>query len=820
MSRRNKNNNQVMTTDAFSNPVFRLGYGSQAPLEATDYVLTRMTDNYAKLNAMYRSGGILQSVVDIIPEDMCREWFTLSGDIKPEDMDALEKAQRKIGLRRQINEGLRWGRLYGGAAGVLLIKGQDKWDKPLDVDAVMPDSFMGLFILDRWSGIFPGAELVTDFGDPDFGLPEFYDISTGEGTNIVARVHHSRVVRFTGRDLPYLEKLAEMYWGESEIEPIYEDIALYDTIMHNMGNLTFRANQDVMEVQNLDQLFSTGSVEQQQRFWAVMQAQSVMQSNFGTRLINKGDSFYNHQYTFSGFDHVTEAAQLNLSAKTHIPMTKLFGRSPAGMNATGESDMKNYYDIVDGQRELKLRPVLERILPVLCMSTWGKVPEDIQITFPPLWTPNAKEIAEIAGAKASAIISAFQSGLLNQGPAMAELKKLEDETGMFGSIDDALIEQNKDKTFQDTQQMDDPLAGLMGEKESEEEPVTQDFNPYHDKANGQFTFANGENAVAPIRGKTDNGQRLLNMYKERNGGKKSDMPARESKKDKQAEEKQKPAETGAKLPQELEECFTEENLQNLDKLEEQIAIARFNETVPEDVLDELEGWVKDARKAAEAAAERKATSEAAQKGIASKEQDFKKINNAEALEMAEEMGQTPEQLGDDYTQVTGWKGYFGTSNSFKLNSILRNGDGYDDLNSIDRKTVDAMDRNMAPLSRSIKTQRMVDSEGILESMRKQGIPTDESCVGKVFMDGGFVSSSFNIDENVFKHRDMTMHINAPKGAMAFISPARMAGKVDEAEVVFARSSGFKITGFKTSANEWGRGQIDMYVEIVVDDELD
>lgn len=478
MSRRNKTEKQVMTTDAFTNPVFRLGYGTQAPLEATDYVLTRMTDNYAKLNAMYRSGGILQSVVDIIPEDMCREWFTLSGDIKPEDMDAFEKAQRKIGLRRQINEGLRWGRLYGGAAGVLLIKGQDKWDKPLDVDAVMPDSFMGLFILDRWSGIFPGAELVSDFGDPDFGLPEFYDISTGEGTNIVARVHHSRVVRFTGRDLPYLEKLAEMYWGESEIEPIYEDIALYDTILHNMGNLTFRANQDIMEVQNLDQLFSTASIEAQQRFWAVMQAQSVMQSNFGTRLINKGDGFYNHQYSFTGFDHVTEAAQLNLSAKTHIPMTKLFGRSPAGMNATGESDMKNYYDIVDGQRELKLRPVLERILPVLCMSTWGKVPDDIQITFPPLWTPNAKEIAEIAGAKASAIISAFQSGLLNVGPAMAELKKLEDETGMFGSIDDALIEQNKDKTFQDLQQMDDPLAGLMGGSSNPEEEGSNEDSPF------------------------------------------------------------------------------------------------------------------------------------------------------------------------------------------------------------------------------------------------------------------------------------------------------------------------------------------------------
>ncbi len=463
MSRRKKENTgQVLTMDAFSNPLFRLGYGSQAPLEATEYVLTRLTDDYAKLNAMYRSGGILQSVVDIVPEDMTREWFTLQGDIKPDDMDAFERAQRKIGLQKQVIDGLRWGRLYGGAAGLILIKGQNNWEKPLDLKAVLPDSFHGLYIFDRWSGIFPSGPIVTDMEDPDFGLPEYYDISTGDGTNIVARVHHSRIVRFIGRELPYLEKLAEMYWGESEIEPIYEDIVLYDSIMHNMGNLTFRANVDTVEVQNLDQLFSLGSQEAQKRFWSVMQAQSVCQSNFGTRLINKGDQIHNQQYSFTGFDHVTEAAQLNLSAKTHIPMTKLFGRSPAGLNSTGEGDMKNYYDIIDGQRESKLRPVLERILPVLCMSVWGEVPEDIQIQFPPLWTPNATELAQIAATKTQTIMSAFQSNTITLGMALTELKKLEDETGMFGSIDDAYISKNKDKTFADLQQMADPMAGLFG----------------------------------------------------------------------------------------------------------------------------------------------------------------------------------------------------------------------------------------------------------------------------------------------------------------------------------------------------------------------
>ena len=90
MSRRHKEDT-VTTQDAFSNPVFRLGYGTQAPIEATQYPLTRMTDNYALLNALYRGNWVVQNVVDTIPADMLRAWFTLGGDVPPERMDALER---------------------------------------------------------------------------------------------------------------------------------------------------------------------------------------------------------------------------------------------------------------------------------------------------------------------------------------------------------------------------------------------------------------------------------------------------------------------------------------------------------------------------------------------------------------------------------------------------------------------------------------------------------------------------------------------------------------------------------------------------------
>ena len=222
MSRRHKETEpvqagQVMTMDAFSNALFRLGFGSQAPIEATEYPLTRMTDNYALLNSLYRGNWVVQNVVEIIPADMLREWFNISGDISPKGEEEVERAFKRTQLRSKINQGLCWGRLYGGAAGLILIKGQDNLSEPLDLSLILPGAFQGLYILDRWSGINPGAEIVNDPGDRDFNLPMWYDITNARGET-VSRVHHSRIVRFTGRELPYLEKTAEMYWGESEID--------------------------------------------------------------------------------------------------------------------------------------------------------------------------------------------------------------------------------------------------------------------------------------------------------------------------------------------------------------------------------------------------------------------------------------------------------------------------------------------------------------------------------------------------------------------------------------------------------------------------
>ncbi len=114
---------------------------------------------------------------------------------------------------------------------------------------------------------------------------EFYTVTQEDGTAL-ERVHHSRIIRFTGRKLPYFRRVTEQYWGASEVEALYREVVKYDNTTANMAALTFRANVDTMKVKNLEQLFSIASGEQQRRFWNTMQAQSVLKSNFGTQLVD------------------------------------------------------------------------------------------------------------------------------------------------------------------------------------------------------------------------------------------------------------------------------------------------------------------------------------------------------------------------------------------------------------------------------------------------------------------------------------------------------------------------------------------------------
>ena len=428
-----------LTLDSFSNPLARIGADTVNMLEATEYVRRNYTADYMRLNNLYRQNWVVKRLVDVVPEDMTKNWYRIVSQLSPDAKKQITRLERQTRIRSKVLEGLKWGRLYGGAAAVIIIEGHDEiLGEPLDLDMITPGSFKGLVVLDRWCGISPSLGLVRDISDPDFGMPEYYDI-TASALGQSVKVHHSRIVRFIGRPLPHIELVMEQYWGSSEIEHILEELKKYDNTSHNIAALVFSANLKVYKMEGFDQ-FATMPTEVQRDLYNTLAMMNWMMCNQGMQIIGATDNFETHQYSFGGLSEIYEMFMLDVSGASEIPVTKLFGRSPAGMNATGESDMQNYYDGIEEKQETYLRPVIDKLLPIQCMSEFGAVPDDLDFEFNPCRRPTEEQKKNILQNTAGAVVDTYNAGIINQKIALTELRESSEATGMWNSIGDEDID--------------------------------------------------------------------------------------------------------------------------------------------------------------------------------------------------------------------------------------------------------------------------------------------------------------------------------------------------------------------------------------------
>lgn len=463
---------KVFTNDAFANSLARLGFNQPNLLEGSQYPMTRLTRNYNLMTALYRDHWIVRRIIDLVAKDLLKNWIDIHTELSPDELKRVDREIRVTGLRKSLLESVKWGRLYGGAAALMLIEGQeDKLEEPLDIESINPGDFRGLLVLDRWSGIYPELETVDDISSPEFGLPKYYQIK-GEQNSV--RVHHTRILRFIGYDLPYWEKLAEVYWGASVIESVFEELKKRDNSSWNIAQLIFLANVRVLKMSDLGQLLATTNQKSKKDLYQVLEAQNMLMSNMGMYVMDKEDEFQNFQYSFGGLSEIYELFMLDVAGAADIPATRLYGRSPQGMNSTGEGELTNYYDMIENTQEEQLRPVIEKLLPVVCMSALGFVPDDIEFEFNPVETPSQKDKAELIWRTIESIRGCFDSGILSQKITLKELREAGEPLGLFTNITDQDIEEADDDvevSDEDTDRQDVPgdqeLPG-EGTKEAED----------------------------------------------------------------------------------------------------------------------------------------------------------------------------------------------------------------------------------------------------------------------------------------------------------------------------------------------------------------
>jgi phage-related protein (TIGR01555 family) len=445
---------RVRTADSFQNFAANLGYGTNNLSSASTYGFNPLSRNHTLLEWMYRGAWLVRKVVDVVADDMTREGVNIESDMPPDRIDSLNQYWNDLQIWSRLNSVLKWSRLYGGALGVIMIEGQDI-STPLRVETVSKNQFKGILVLDRWM-VWPHIENpVTDFG-PDFGMPKFYDTVADARSIPNMKIHHSRCIRLDGIELPYWQLITENGWGASVIEPVFDRMIAFDSSTQGAAQLIYKAHLRVLKIENLREIIAAGG-KMADAVKQFMQLIRVMQSIEGMTVLDKADDFESQSYTFAGLSDMMLQFGQQVAGAADIPMTRLFAQSPAGLNSTGDSDLRNYYDGTRSQQEARLRRFVTRLFHITHQSHFGEpLPDGFNYKFAPLWQLTELEKSQIAGTIAGATSNLLQDRVFTLKTAMMEIRQSSRITGFGSNITDEDL---------DMAEQADALAPLPGQPE-------------------------------------------------------------------------------------------------------------------------------------------------------------------------------------------------------------------------------------------------------------------------------------------------------------------------------------------------------------------
>lgn len=382
-----------------------------------------------ELNGLYTTNWIAGKTVDIPVEDMLRNWRTIkTPSLTPAQIDEYTKEEERLQVREIFGRAGKWARLYGGAVVLLGIDGAGPLDTPLNMDNVKKDSLKYIHVIDRYD-IDPQQINTTDPTKSNYRMPEFYRV-----TGSPQLIHHSRLIRFDGLDIPWRVRLQNQYWGLSILQRLYDTITNAQTVSDSIASMCYEASIDVVKVPNLFQyLASPGGTEKVIDRFALA---DVVKSTNNMLVIDSTEDYVKSTTQFGALPDIMTRFLNAVAAAADIPATRMLGQSAQGLNATGEHDMFNYFNMVQSKQETDLAPHLRYLDEIMTRSVYGYTPDDWKFEFDSLWQspPSSLATIEVQRAQRDEI---YMRNEVVTAPIVAEQLR---EDGTYNALDDDFLE--------------------------------------------------------------------------------------------------------------------------------------------------------------------------------------------------------------------------------------------------------------------------------------------------------------------------------------------------------------------------------------------
>ena len=329
--------------------------------------------------------GLIRACIETVADDMTRNWveFQQEGEDDSEDGEAqerlerLEKAVKRLDLQKAMHRAAAMTGYYGGCL-LYLDTGATGPDLklPLSLESwsreARPGFLKGVRVVDPVN-CFPGTYNSTDPLRADYYVPKMWWVLGQE-------VHASRLIRVFANEPPLLFRPSYNFLGIPKAQILWDYVMHFQENRASVNRLMGKFSQLVFKTSMTDIL--TGGASDLSGLMARLQIMAQNRSNDGVIAIDKdAEDIIKVETPMSGLTDVPRQSLEFVAAINRTPVVKLLGISPSGFNATGESDLRNYYDYILSQQEAVLRPALQRVLEVLQVSLFKEVDRKIGFSF-------------------------------------------------------------------------------------------------------------------------------------------------------------------------------------------------------------------------------------------------------------------------------------------------------------------------------------------------------------------------------------------------------------------------------------------------------
>jgi phage-related protein (TIGR01555 family) len=361
------------------------------------------------IEALFSDNDLAARICEVVPEEMMRPGFEVVSEESPKTSDVMRRWGELEG-HGAFTDGMTWGRAFGGGAVYMGIEDGLDESAPIDLTKVKRLDFLNA--LDRRE--LHVERTYDDARAPKYGRPSHYRIvsdssgSTGKGDEQYL-VHESRLIIFGGARTTNRQRRALRGWDHSVLQRVHEVLKQFGTSWDSVSHLMSDIAQAIYKMKGLRDMMESGQDDVIiQRLEMVEMGRSVARA---IPLDADDEDFERKGTPLTDVPEVLRLFILRLAAAARMPATVLFAQSPAGLNATGESDLRWFYDTIAAERENRLKPKLMQLFKVLWAEQGGE-PQTWNISFKALWAPTETEAATIRKTQADADVAYINAQVL------------------------------------------------------------------------------------------------------------------------------------------------------------------------------------------------------------------------------------------------------------------------------------------------------------------------------------------------------------------------------------------------------------------------